>query len=71
VVKGDLPTKVKHAGIVQPNHENIWLISAAPLQTNRKNYHLGAKGLHYSHIISDINAFLSEKGDRGLKLLHQ
>jgi len=71
VVKSDIPTKTKHAGMVQPNHENIWLISVAPLQTNYKNYHLGAKGLHYSHIISDISAFLSEKGDRGLKLLHQ
>jgi hypothetical protein len=69
VVKGDIQIKIKHAGMVQPNHENTWLISAAPLQTNYKNYHMGAKGLHYSNIISDISKFLSEKGDRGLKLL--
>ena len=71
VVKGDLEAKIRHAGLIQPNHENIWLISAASLQTNYKNYHLGAKGLQYSHIISDISGFLSEKGNRGLKLLHQ
>ncbi len=70
VVRGNLEEKVGQARTVQPNRENVWLISANPLQTEYKNYHLGAGGLHYSRIISDINAFLSEKGNHGLKLLH-
>ncbi|MEW6604632.1 MAG: hypothetical protein AB1351_08090 [Thermoproteota archaeon] len=70
IVSGNLEAKVKQARAVQPNHENIWLLSAAPLQTEYKNYHLGTNRLHYSHIVSDINAFLLEKGNRGLKLLH-
>jgi hypothetical protein len=69
VVRGDLEAKVRQAKSVQCNNGNIWLVSTRPLQTEYKNYHLGTEGLHYSHIISDISAFLSEKGDRGLKLL--
>jgi hypothetical protein len=70
VVRGDLDTKVKHANSAQPNRENIWLISAKPLQTDNRNYRLGSGKFQYARIISDINAFLVEKGDRGLKLLH-
>ena len=70
VVRDNLEEKVMQARTVQPHHENIWLLSASPLQTEYKNYHLGTGGLHYSRIISDINAFLLEKGNHGLKLLH-
>ena len=70
VVGGDPVTKVKQAESVQPHRENIWFISAGKLQTDRRNYHLSSTGLPYSRIISDISAFLAEKGDRGLKLLH-
>jgi len=69
VVGGDPVAKVKQAESVQPHRENIWFISAGQLQTDRRNYHLGSTGLPYSRIISDISAFLAEKGDRGLKLL--
>lgn len=69
VIRGDLAAKAKQAESVQPHRENIWLISAQPLQTDYRNYHLGPGGLQYSRIISDIGAFLSEKGGRGLKLL--
>ena len=69
VIRGDFVAKAKQAESVQPHRENIWLISAQPLQTDYRNYHLGPGGLSYSRIISDIGAFLSEKGDRGLKLL--
>jgi hypothetical protein len=69
VIRGDLAAKAKQAESVQPHRENIWLVSAQLLQTNYRNYHLGHRGLSYSRIISDIGAFLSEKGDRGLKLL--
>lgn len=71
VIRGnDLATKAKQAGSVQPYRENIWLVSTKKLQTRYRNYHLGSESLEYSCIISDISAFLSEKGDRGLKLLH-
>jgi hypothetical protein len=70
VVRGDLAEKVKQAKSVQPRHENIWLVSSKPLQTDYKNYHLSSGNFPYTEIVSDISAFLSEKGDRGLKLLH-
>jgi hypothetical protein len=70
VVRGDLASKVKQAKSVQPLHENIWLISAKPLRMDHRNYHLRSGNFPYARIVSDISAFLSEKGDRGLKLLH-
>jgi hypothetical protein len=69
VTRGDLAIKAKQAESVQPHRENIWLVSAQPLRTDFRNYHLGLRGLPYSRIISDISVFLLEKGDRGLKLL--
>ncbi len=68
--RSDLAAKVKQAESVQPYHENIWLISAKQLHSRNRNYHLGSEGFSYSRIIPDISAFLSEKGERGLKLLH-
>lgn len=70
VVRGDLAAKVKHARSVQPHRENIWLISTKRLQTDYRNYHLDSGNFQFTRIISDISAFLSERGDRGLKLLH-
>ena len=70
VVRNDLAEKTEHARAVQPRAENIWIISAEKLQSDLKNYHLGPGGLQYWRIISDINAFLLEKGNRGLRLLH-
>jgi hypothetical protein len=70
VVRDDLAAKVAQARSVQPRHENIWLVSAGPLQTVHRNYHVGQGNFPYTRIISDISAFLAEKGNRGLKLLH-
>jgi hypothetical protein len=70
VVRDDLAARVAQARSVQPRHENIWLVSARPLQTDHRNYHVGPGNFPYTRIISDISAFLAEKGDRGLKLLH-
>lgn len=71
VIRGnDLAAKVKQVESVQPYRANIWLVSTKQLQTRYRNYHLGSGSLEYSRIISDISAFLSEKGYRGLKLLH-
>ncbi|HXV45640.1 MAG TPA: hypothetical protein VD736_03105 [Nitrososphaera sp.] len=70
VVRDDLAARVAQARSVQSRHENIWLVSARPLQTDHRNYHVGPGNFPYTRIISDISAFLAEKGDRGLKLLH-
>lgn len=68
VIRDDLATRSKQAESVQPNRENIWLVSTRSLQTNYRNYHLSSES-SYPRIISDIGAFLDEKGDRGLRLL--
>jgi hypothetical protein len=65
VIRGDLETKASQAESVQPFRENLWLVSTHSIKTNYRNYHLDS----YPRIISDISAFLSEKGERGLKLL--
>jgi len=70
IVRNDLAAKVRQAEAVQPHRANIWLVSANQLKADYRNYQLGTTGLQYSHMISDISAFLSEKGNRGLKLLH-
>lgn len=70
VVRNDLSEKTSQARAVQPRAENIWLISAKKQQTDLKNYHLSPGSLQYWRLISDINAFLLEKGNRGLRLLH-
>jgi len=70
VVRNDLVARVKHARSVQPNPENIWLVSVKPVQSDHRNYHLSPGNFSYARIISDISAFLEKKGDRGLKLLH-
>jgi hypothetical protein len=62
--------KVKHAESVQPHRGNIWTVSAKPVQTGHKNYHLSSGNFSYPEIISDINAFLVDRGVKGLKLLH-
>jgi hypothetical protein len=70
VIRDDFAAKVKHVEFVQPHSENVWFVSAKPLQTDYRNYHLGSGNFQYAKIISDISSFLQEKGERGLKLLH-
>jgi hypothetical protein len=62
--------KVRQAESVQPKHANIWTVSAKPVQTGHKNYHLDSEKFSYIDLISDINLFLLDSGVRGLKLLH-
>ena len=70
IIKSDLElTKIKHAESVQPHDANIWIVSARRLDGDHKNYYISSKEFPYSRMISDINAFLVNKGDRGLKLL--
>ncbi len=62
--------KIKHAKSVQPHDVNIWTVSAKRLEIAHKNYYVGSILFPYSRIIIDINAFLAQTGERGLKLLH-
>ena len=71
IIKGNAElTKIKHAESVQPHDANIWIVSAKRLEVDHKNYYIHSNKFPYSQIVSDINAFLLRKGDRGLKLLH-
>ena len=59
--------KAKQAESVQPNRENIWIVSAKKMQAKRA-YSLDDAS--FSKIIPDIHAFLTSKGVKNLKLLH-
>lgn len=70
VVKtGEDLARIKQVEAIQPQQENIWIISARRLQTGHKNYYLGDKGMPYSQLVADIHSFLADKGVKGLKLL--
>lgn len=55
---------------LQPNEENIWLISAKPLSalTKYKTYSIFSNG--YSNIIIDIYKFLKETDDKSFRFIH-
>ncbi len=67
VVKDGTTIRVREAEKIQPNAGNLWVVSARPLDTVHRSYVLGAR---YQSIISDIRAFLQEKGVSSLKMLH-
>ncbi len=60
--------KVKSAELIQPNRENIWLISFGRLSTDCRNYCLDDNS--FSRVLVDIHDFVSAKGVGGLKLFH-
>jgi hypothetical protein len=66
--------KTSQLEFLQPNHENIWLISAKPLSaTKYTTYTVFPKnsGLHnYSNIIIDIDNFLKETRDKSFRFIH-
>ena len=70
IIGNDLAAKIKQAEKLQPHCENIWLVSAKPIKVDHRNYNLESECFPYSHIITHINEFLAEKGNRGPKLLH-
>jgi hypothetical protein len=65
--------KILQLEFFQPNHENIWLISAKPLLTTKYTTYsvFPDAGLHnYSNIIIDIENFLKETGDKSFRFIH-
>jgi hypothetical protein len=71
IIKGnEVVRKIKDAKSVQPHDVNIWTVSAKRLEVDHKNYYVGSSLFPYPRIIVDVNAFLTHKGNRGLKLLH-
>ncbi len=71
IIKGnEVLKKIKDAKSVQPHDVNIWTVSARRLEIDYKNYYVGSSVFPYPKIVMDINAFLVQKGDRGLRLLH-
>ncbi len=71
IIKGnEVVRKIKDAKSVQPHDVNIWTVSAKRLEVDHKNYYVGSSLFPYPRIIVDVNAFLANEGNRGLKLLH-
>ena len=70
IVKDDVDlNKIRELEFLQPNEENIWLISAKHLSTTKyKTYSVFSN--EYSNIIIDINNFLKETGDKSFRLIH-
>jgi hypothetical protein len=65
--------KISELEFLQPNHENIWLISATSLSATRYTTYtvFPNSGLHnYSNIIIDIDNFLKETEDKSFRFIH-
>jgi hypothetical protein len=62
--------KLSQLKFLQPNEENIWLISAKPLSapTKCKTYSVFSNG--YSNLIIDIYNFLKETDDKSFRFIH-
>lgn len=67
VVKDGTLQRVREAEKVQPVKENLWVVSAGPIDAGHRAYALNGR---YPLIISDIRAFLQDKGVSSLKMLH-
>ena len=59
--------KIPQLEFLQPNEENIWLISAKPLSAPTKYKTYSVFSHEYSNIIIDINNFLKETGDKSFR----
>jgi hypothetical protein len=65
--------KISQLEFLQPNLENIWLISAKPLSTTKYTTYTvfpNARLNNYSNIIIDIDNFLKETGDKSFRFIH-
>lgn len=71
VIKTDLDkSRVAQAGQAQPRRDNIWTVSAKHVLLGARNYSLASNEFNYATLISDIHAFLADRGVSSLKLLH-
>jgi hypothetical protein len=73
IIRNDIELKkVSQIESLQPNYENIWLISAKPVSTPKyRTYSIVNTGSRkYSNIIIDIDNFLKEKGDKSFRFVH-
>jgi hypothetical protein len=65
--------KISQLEFLQPHSQNIWVISSKPFLTTRYTEYVVFPnfGWHkYSHIIIDINKFLTETGDNSFRFVH-
>jgi hypothetical protein len=66
--------KTSQLEFLQPNHKNIWLISATPLSAIKYTIYTvfpNSALLHnYSNIIIDIDNFLKETEDKSFRFIH-
>jgi hypothetical protein len=65
--------KTSQLAFLQPNHENIWLISAKPLSATKYTTYTvfhSARLHNYSNIIIDIDNFLKQTGDKSFRFIH-
>lgn len=62
-------TKIDAAKQVQPNVENIWLISSGQLLTTFRKYDFDRTN-SFARIVIDIHNFVTSRGISGLKLFH-
>jgi hypothetical protein len=61
--------RISQLEFLQPNHKNIWLISARPLPTTQYTTYTVSPD-EYSNIIIDIKNFLKETGDKSFRFIH-
>ena len=70
IVKGNRDlNKIPQLEFLQPNNDNIWLISTKSLSTTKYTTY-SVFNNEYSSIIIDINNFLKETGDKSFRFIH-
>src|SRR6185503_5693982 len=70
VIKTDVEVaKIENAKRLQPNIENIWVISSGQLLTTCRKYDFDTYN-SFVRIIIDIHSFVTSRGITGLKLFH-
>lgn len=68
IKEGPELNNVSKLQFIQPNHENIWIVSYKPLSDVKyKTYSIFPDS--YSNIIIDIHEFLKQTGDKSLRFI--
>jgi len=65
----DISSKLHKVSKVQPETQNLWAVSLAPLGGDNPNYSVLPGARDFSEIMVDIQSFLSEKGVKGLRMV--